>query len=520
MDRSITPQNLIRDALDTGVFLHTLEYVPDPIDGSGHKGLDHLTRNAELVGRNSRVRGVNIGDRVRHMSSHSTVECGKLALKASGKMPLLHLAGKDRTPGEAIGVLLRALDSGLSNFLLISGDRVAEPTRPGRVRYHDSVLAILDAKRLAPNCTVAAAVSPFKYREEELLNQYLKMAKKIGAGADYLITNCGWDMAKYQELLWYRDARGFGIPIVANLLLPSLGWAKGIHSGRLPGVHMTDSLFAKIQEESKLGKLAKELYFRRLALQIVGVKLMGYAGVQLSGVETYEALCHVIELADDLAGSLRSLEAWRHAWDDAHTLSDGSKVDFSPRNGLYLFKEAPKAGSLKAPPVLNEAVASDAELRKYKWLAATHRLLFEKHSVGAAVLGPVCRAIDATEIGRQTLLKLEQMIKQPVLGCDTCGFCRIPHLSYVCPETCPKGLANGPCSGTVDNVCEFKDRECIHNSKYRIAKATGRLSDLEEVMIPAVSDTRMTSSWVNEYNGTIPSITRIPAQRIERSEGD
>jgi len=95
------------------------------------------------------------------------------------------------------------------------------------------------------------------------------------------------------------------------------------------------------------------------------------------------------------------------------------------------------------------------------------------------------------------------------LGCETCGFCRIPYVEYICPETCPKGLANGPCSGTDDNVCEFKDRECIHNRKYRIAKSTNRLSDLETIVIPAVTGTRMTSSWVNKYQHLTPAVLRI-----------
>src|SRR3546814_4383655 len=147
--------------------------------------------------------GVNIGDRVKSLACFSTVECGKIAAEASGLVPLLHLAGKDREPDEAVAVIRSALDAGLCNLLLVSGDRVMEPVRPGRTRYHESVVAIHDAKDTGQDCVVAAAMSPFKYREEELANQYLKMVKKIGAGADYLITNCSWDMRKFEALIWY-----------------------------------------------------------------------------------------------------------------------------------------------------------------------------------------------------------------------------------------------------------------------------------------------------------------------------
>jgi methylenetetrahydrofolate reductase (NADPH) len=119
------------------------------------------------------------------------------------------------------------------------------------------------------------------------------------------------------------------------------------------------------------------------------------------------------------------------------------------------------------------------------------------------------RAADRVPPGRRALRALERAVKAPWLGCQLCGLCRLPHTFFVCPETCPKGLANGPCGGTADNVCEVGDRECIHNRAYRIAKATGRLPDLEALLIPAVTDTRGTCSWVNHYRGTVPAARRL-----------
>lgn len=503
-------RNAIREGLRDSEFLYTLEHVPALLS-DGTKALDELARNAELVGKDSRMRGVNIGDRVKSLACFSTVECGKIAAEASGLVPLLHLAGKDRLPHEAVRVIHSALDAGLTNLLLVTGDRVMEPARPGRTRYHESVVAVTDAKRLDPDCIVATAMSPFKYREEELANQYLKMVKKIGAGSDYLITNCSWDMRKFEELIWYRDARGFKIPIVANLLLPSFGWARGIHSGRLPGVYMSDSLFALISEEQALGKeAARRQYQRRLALQVIGVKLMGYAGVQLSGVETYESLSDIIDLVEELEKTVNTRTAWNEAWAELNRLPDGRPVTYSPPGGLYMFgAERPAPDSLDALPELGDVAPSDKEMAQYKRMSGIHQAMFDPDGLGAKVLAPVMRAVDSTGPGKRALLKFEHMTKSAALGCETCGFCRIEYLNYVCPETCPKGLANGPCSGTDDNVCEFKDRECIHNRKYRLAKATGTLKALEETLVPAVEGTRGTSSWINHYNGTNPPVVRI-----------
>ena len=497
--------NQVRQSLATGTFLYTLEHVPD-LRANGRRVLDQLQRDAEQISRDPRIAGVNIGDRVKGLDSFDTVECGRIAADASGKVPLLHLAGKDRDPAQARAVIERALSQGLENLLLVTGDGITEP-REGRPRYHESVIAMHETKAMAPGCLVAGGVSPFKYREEELANQYLKMAKKVASGADYLITNCGWDMRKFAELAWYRDARGFDTPLVANLLLPSMGWARGIHSRRLPGVFMSDDLFACITEEHAKGKSeARRMAWRRMALQIVGVKHIGYAGVHLSGVENYDDLCEAIEMADALEREYPTLDEWKQAWDAAHRLSDGRVAEFGPPNGLYMFDQKPAKASLHALPRLGGVEASPGEHAKFKRMSTLHSLAFEAGSPGAAVMGTVVRALDATQVGARALLKLEKVTKHASLGCETCGFCRIEYLMYTCPETCPKGLANGPCGGTDENTCEFKDRECIHNRKYRLAKEQGRLEELERTYVPPVQGTRGTSSWVNHFRGRTPRV--------------
>lgn len=498
--------NQIRQSLATRTFLYTLEHVPDLRSG-GRKALDNLRRDAELISRDPRIAGVNIGDRVKSLDSFDTVDCGRIAADASGKVPLLHLAGKNREPAQARSVIERALAQGLENMLLVTGDGIIEPSAD-RIRYHESIIAIHEAKEMAPGCLIAGAISPFKYREEDLANQYLKMVKKINVGADYLITNCGWDMRKFSELAWYRDGRGFGTPLVANLLLPSMGWARGIHSRRLPGVFMSDDLFAKINEEHALGKSeARRLAWQRLALQIVGVKHTGFAGVHLSGIENYEDLCAAIEMADNLERELPTLGLWQQAWDEAHRLADGRVAQFGPPGGLYMFDTKPQHATLQTLPSMGNATPSASEKKKFARMENLHAMAFDKGSPGAAVFGAVVQALDTTSVGSRALLKLEKITKHASLGCETCGFCRIEHLLYTCPETCPKGLANGACGGTDENTCEFKDRECIHNQKYRLAKQEGRLGELESTYIPPVDGTRGTSSWVNHFKNRTPTVT-------------
>jgi methylenetetrahydrofolate reductase (NADPH) len=82
-----------------------------------------------------------------------------------------------------------------------------------------------------------------------------------------------------------------------------------------------------------------------------------------------------------------------------------------------------------------------------------------------------------------------------------CGYCRLPDTFYVCPETCPKGLASGPCGGSRDNVCEAGDRECVHAVIYRLAKSRGRIDDLGRGLIAPVPDPHGGSSWIHHFSG-------------------
>lgn len=88
--------------------------------------------------------------------------------------------------------------------------------------------------------------------------------------------------------------------------------------------------------------------------------------------------------------------------------------------------------------------------------------------------------------------------------------CRLAATQYVCPETGPKGLANGACGGTTENLCEFRDRECIHSAKYRIANDMGVPEQLEKWLIPALpKEIRNTSSWSPHFRGEGPKVQVI-----------
>jgi hypothetical protein len=107
--------------------------------------------------------------------------------------------------------------------------------------------------------------------------------------------------------------------------------------------------------------------------------------------------------------------------------------------------------------------------------------------------------VDHHPVLRDTVERLEYWGKRPVFGCEACGNCVLGHMEYVCPQTCPKQMRNGPCGGTLHGRCEVVDQECIWVSVYQRADAAERVDGLK-TFIPAPDRQLVgTSSWINFY---------------------
>jgi methylenetetrahydrofolate reductase (NADPH) len=133
------------------------------------------------------------------------------AVRARGLPPNIHLTcvNQDRAGIRKTLQTLRAL--GIFNVFALTGDwPTAADSKP--VFDLDSVMltdliASIRAEQNVP-FHIAVAVSPFKYSREDCLYQYLKLEKKVAAGANMAITQVGWDARKFAELKRYLDERG------------------------------------------------------------------------------------------------------------------------------------------------------------------------------------------------------------------------------------------------------------------------------------------------------------------------
>jgi methylenetetrahydrofolate reductase (NADPH) len=488
MPSEVTHANGIRDALVNGQFFWTLEFIPS-VDQILRDALNKLEPLSIAVNDTSLLAGFSVTDRVHSDRDPDPVAAASHLMLHSGKQPLVHWSGKGRDITDLHAALGRMADNGLENMLILTGDRLKETAIDRRPRYLESVCAVAAAKQLNPQLLVAVALNPFKYREEDCMAQYLKLGKKVGAGADFVITQLGLDMQKFEEACGWVEQRNYQVPLVANLMPVLARSARYMRKHQLAGVTITDSFLTLLEEEEKLLDKGVGRAMRRLALQIIGLRFMGYAGVQLTGIHTLKQLEQLEAQVTALSDLCQDQGTWCQAWEECMTFPDGGQVEAAPRNAWYMSDQ--------------KRVHTPArEQLKYRFMDHVHDFLFG-NGLGAHLLGPLMKPIKPRHGSMDHLTeRFEWIVKHPLFGCETCGMCRLEATQYVCPETCPKGLANGPCGGTTENLCEFRDRECIHSVKYRIAKDAGVLDQLESWLIPPVpAEIRHSSSYPPHFRG-------------------
>jgi hypothetical protein len=97
--------------------------------------------------------------------------------------------------------------------------------------------------------------------------------------------------------------------------------------------------------------------------------------------------------------------------------------------------------------------------------------------------------------------RFEYYGKKEVFGCQNCGNCVLGSMEYVCPQTCPKQMRNGPCGGTFHGACEVIDQECIWVKVMARAEASNTIEQLKVYIPPPDRTLTGTASWLNFYLG-------------------
>lgn len=378
-----------------------------------------------------------------------------------------HVTAKDHNR-EAIQTYLLGLRKlGLTTVLALTGDKPAS----GKGVFDVDSLGLIELVkemnfesfgRAVPGrfdethqFFILTAVSPFKYTEASLQQQYIKMEKKIRSGADGLITQMGWDWRKSEELFRALRDRDIRVPVFGNVYLLSTATPapRLMFEGKLPGCLVTKELFEKINRENLSD------HIERAAQQVAMYRGLGAAGVDLGGLWDFNHMVQILNRAQEIGGDWRRFQA---------NLDFGLSSHPDGRPGFYLYPDRPPSPARKKP-----------SFRK-KSFDVLHRLLLTPgrglHPALKSVLGGSRSLRRGKGVWYKMFLGWETGLKSLLFDCRECGDCYLLENFGTCTlGECAKGLPNPPCGDAdPEGACAHDpDRRCIGELIYEAAASEG-----------------------------------------------
>lgn len=286
------------------------------------------------------------------------------------------------------------------------------------------------------------------------------------------------------------------IPLVGNVFVLSPRIARLFHSGRIPGVVVSEDLLKLCERMGAGPDKGKRFFYEFAAKQIAIFRGLGYRGAYLGGIHEYAPVQAILDIEKSFGP-----DDWKEFARD---------IRFSRPGEFFLFAEDPET-RLCEPGRLDPNYEASLRIRKaspnvnlhYRLSKWAHNHVFESKTFLGGLGAKLCASSKNPSQGPLPLRLLEKVAKAALYGCKDCGDCSLPEITFLCPESrCAKNQRNGPCGGTRDGKCEVEDFECIWSRAYDRLKYEGREKDLL-AHAPVVQDQalRGTSSWANAWLG-------------------
>jgi methylenetetrahydrofolate reductase (NADPH) len=228
-----------------------------------------------------------------------------------GVEPNFQMVCRDRNRLAMMSDILGVSAMGVRNMLCLSGDhqRFGNHPQAKNVFDIDSMQLIALAKQMRddgtfmndeeidvpPKLFIGAASNPFAEPHEF---RVYRLAKKITAGAEFIQTQCIYNMDRFREFM--KQAVDMGLTEKCSILagvtpMKSVGMAKYM-AKMVPGMDVPDPLIQRLQGAGK-GKVAEEGI--RFALEQIQEfqEMEGVAGVHLMAIEWEHRVPEIAERA-------------------------------------------------------------------------------------------------------------------------------------------------------------------------------------------------------------------------------
>jgi methylenetetrahydrofolate reductase (NADPH) len=256
------------------------------------------------------VDGVNVTDNqtsVVRMSSFAS----SLVLKEMGFDPIMQMVCRDRNRIAIQSDVLGAAALGINNLLCLSGDHQKFGDHPTAKNVYDidSMQLIQTLKRLRdegkflggeevkgrPDMFIGCAENPFA---DPFEIRAMRLAKKVAAGAQFVQTQCIFNVEKFEK--WMEMVRDLGVHekiyILAGITpCKSIGMARYMKTS-VPGMDVPDALIDRLKGVSKEKVSEEGIKIAVETIQRVRA-IKGVAGVHLMAIEWEERVPEMVQAA-------------------------------------------------------------------------------------------------------------------------------------------------------------------------------------------------------------------------------
>ena len=261
------------------------------------------------------VDAVNITDNQTAIVRMSSIAAGVLAL-AEGLEPVMQITCRDRNRIAIQSDVLGAYALGLRNILCLTGDHQIFGNHPTSKNVFDmdsiQLVSMLKGMRdnkifacgeeirngkkapiAEPKIFIGAAANPFG---DPFDYRAIRLAKKAAAGADFIQTQCIYDMERFKE--WMKRIRNRGlhekVKIMAGITpLKSLGMAKYMATG-VAGITVPEAFLRRLAGADD----PAEEGIRICVEQIEQLRQEpGIAGIHLMAIEWERRVPEILERA-------------------------------------------------------------------------------------------------------------------------------------------------------------------------------------------------------------------------------
>jgi methylenetetrahydrofolate reductase (NADPH) len=235
-----------------------------------------------------------------------------IRIKLLGLEPVLQMVTRDRNRIAIQSDLLGAASFGIHNLLCLTGDhqRFGDHPNSANVFDMDSTRLIQTAKMMRdegrllsgyqmeegrPQMFIGAAENPFA---DPFEIRVLRLAKKVTAGAQFIQTQCIYNMEKFK--FWMKQVRDEGlhekVAILAGLTpMKNVGMAKYMKN-RVPGIDVPEAVIKRLAGVPKENQAGEGI---QMCLdQIEELKEeKGIRGFHIMAIEWEEKVPEIVERA-------------------------------------------------------------------------------------------------------------------------------------------------------------------------------------------------------------------------------